>query len=57
MDVLKSKGHNVTVMDIGRVAAVVQAVMRKGDTIYGSLSTDCALPLVGLLIFVFYSCK
>lgn len=57
VDVLRSKGHNVTVMDIGRVAAVVQAVMRKGDTIYGSLSTDCALPLVGLLIFVFYSCK
>ena len=57
MDVLRSKGHNVTVMDIGRVAAVVQAVMKKGDTIYGSLSTDCALLLAVLLIFVFYSCK
>lgn len=32
---LKSRGHNVTVTDVNAVKAVVNAVMRRGEKIYG----------------------
>ncbi|KAG9316332.1 gamma-glutamyltranspeptidase [Chiua virens] len=36
LDDLQERGHNVTVLDIGRVAAVVQAVVNKDDKIYAA---------------------
>ncbi|EGO25825.1 hypothetical protein SERLADRAFT_388352 [Serpula lacrymans var. lacrymans S7.9] len=36
VDALKERGHNVTVVDINRVAAVVQAVVRQDGTIYAA---------------------
>ncbi|KAH9951517.1 gamma-glutamyltranspeptidase [Amylocystis lapponica] len=36
LDGLKAKGHNITVSDINRVAAVVQAVVKKGNRIYAA---------------------
>ncbi|KAL5523970.1 hypothetical protein ACEPAG_8143 [Sanghuangporus baumii] len=36
IDGLIERGHNVTVADINRIASVVQAVMKKGDTIYAA---------------------
>lgn len=36
LDGLREKGHNVTVSDINRVAAVVQAVTKKGKMIYAA---------------------
>ncbi|THH06520.1 hypothetical protein EW145_g4025 [Phellinidium pouzarii] len=35
IDGLRERGHNVTVADVDRVAAVVQVVMKAGDKIYG----------------------
>ncbi|KAI0682415.1 gamma-glutamyltranspeptidase [Cytidiella melzeri] len=33
---LKQKGHNITVGDISRIAAVVQVVIKQGDTLYAA---------------------
>ncbi|KZT72190.1 gamma-glutamyltranspeptidase [Daedalea quercina L-15889] len=36
LDVLREKGHNVTVFDVNRIASVVQVVSRQGDRIYAA---------------------
>ena len=35
LESLRERGHNVSVADVGRVAAVVQLVVREGEALYG----------------------
>lgn len=41
LDALRTRGHNVTIGDISRVASVIQVVKKEGDIIHGEHALNC----------------